>query len=97
MYRSRDALGAARLKSLKHVPIVCFSARESAGVAFVPNRYTEEDADALVNALVMEGGHSRVSHTRVRGCGAQLAEERAEEILGPMQLFASGLGLGLGK
>lgn len=96
-FRARDALGVTRLKALKHVPIVCFSAWESAGVSFVANRYPEEDADALVNLLVLEGGHSRVSHIRVRGCGAQLAEERAEEILGPIQLFAAGLGLGLGK
>lgn len=96
-YRSRDALDAARLKALKHVPIVCFSAWESAGVMFVPNRYPEEDTDALVNKLVLEAGHSNVSHIRVRGCGAQLAEERSEEILGAIQLFITGIGLELGK
>lgn len=97
-YRGRDSIGpTSRLRALRSVPIMCLSSRESAGVDFVPNNYTEEDCDSLVTELLMEAGHSRVSHIRIRGCGAQLAEERAEEILQPITLFTRGIGVFFGK
>jgi len=96
-WRERDALGPARLKALRDVPMLCFSAYESAGMMLVPNTYPEEDCDSLIEELICEGLHTRVSHIRVRGCGNQLAEERAEECLVPMRLFAAGIRLQLGR
>jgi len=97
-FRSRDTIGpTSRLEALKAVPMLCFSACESAGADFISNDYTEEDCAALVMELRMEVAHTRLSHMRIKGCGAQLAEERAEEILQPIKLFTQGIGLNFGR
>jgi len=53
-HRRRDALGPDRLKQLRLVPMLCFSAWESAGVDFVANNYHLDDVHNLVSDLIVE-------------------------------------------
>ena len=95
-YRCRDAIDDDRLKKLKGVPIMCFSASESEGIEFIDNAFAQHATDDMVFSLMQDHGHQRVSHIRIRGCGNQVCEERAEELLQPIRNFAAGVHMTFG-
>ena len=95
-YRRRDAVDLKRQERLRGVPIMCFSGNESEGLEFIDNAWAQHATADSVMELMHEAGHKRVSHIRIRGCGNQVCEERAEELLQPIKNFAAGVGMSFG-
>ena len=76
--------------------MMCLSASESEGIEFIDNAFAQHATEDMVLSLMQDHGHQRVSHIRIRGCGNQVCEERAEELLQPIKNFAAGVHMTFG-